>query len=114
MKDKFDGWLAVAGLELIGLIAGAAGAAVSLFLVARTELDDAKKLTPRGKVVTWLAGTVTAAYAGPLIIDSAGLPAKATAGVIFFVGLGGLSLAEALIKQMPDIIKALRVKYLGG
>jgi hypothetical protein len=87
---------------------------VRLFLANRTEADDAKKLTLSGKIVTWLAGTITAAYIGPLIIEAATLPAKATAGVIFFAGLGALSFAEALLKQMPEIIKALRIKFLGG
>lgn len=114
MKDKLDAFLAVAGLEVVGLIAGGLGAFVALCLAARAEQDEVKKLSLPGKIVTWAAGTLTAAYVGPLIMVSVGLPVKATAGVIFVVGLGGMSVAEALIKQLPDLIKALRLKYFGA
>lgn len=114
MKEKIDEFLNLAGLETIGLIAGGLGAAVALFLASRAEQADAKKLSMSGKVMTWIAGTLTAAYVGPLVMVGVGLPVKATAGVIFVVGLGGMSMAEALLKQLPDAVKALRVKYLGG
>lgn len=113
MKEKIDAWLQVAGLELTGLIIGGLGAAVSLALATRAEAQSDKKLTGVGKLVTFFSGTMTAAYCGPLLVIGTGLPDRATSGVIFVTGVGGMVIVEAFLKQSPETIRALRRKFLG-
>ena len=114
MIDKFSQWLSVAGAELLGLISAGLGAAVAIFLAQRSEEDQAKKFTPRGVLLTWIAGTATAKYAGPLVVMLTHMPESTRDGVIFLVGLGGLAAADSILKQLPKITEAIRIKFLGG
>lgn len=99
ISATLDAILASLGLTKGSALGGFFGAVISLRFLE--GLSWWKRLS------TVIAGTFVAAYVTPLIVLLFDLNVKVESGVAFLVGVFGMSLAGAVIKAIPDIIKAV-------
>lgn len=98
--------LTTLGLEKGATIGGFLGALVSLrFLGTLNVWQGATAL---------FSGTIAAAYTTPLVIELATLSAKTTGAISFMIGVFGLVVGAAAVKEVPALIKALIERVKGG
>lgn len=101
-----DSMLAALGLEKGATIGGFLGALVSLrFLGTLNVWQGATAL---------FSGTLAAAYTTPLVLELATLSAKTTGAISFMIGVFGLVVGAAAVKEIPAFIKACVERVKGG
>lgn len=94
------------GLKWVSLVAGFAGAVISLKFI--------DGLSTWQRATTVFCGTVASAYCTPLTIHLLDLSNTTEAPVAFLGGLFGMSIAGALISAIPDWLAAAKQKIFGG
>lgn len=95
------------GLKGVTLLAGFAGAVISLKFIEGQSVPE--------RVTTVIAGALIAAYCTPLTIELLSLSAspRMEGAIAFLGGLFGMSIAGAAIKAIPEWVAAAKAKWLG-
>lgn len=99
-----DAFFASLGLTKTSAIGGFAGSVISLRFL--TDLNIWQRF------VTVLTGTVFAAYITPLAISAFEVSSKHDGTVGFIIGVFGMSIAAAVMKEVPSTIAMAKEKFL--
>lgn len=92
------------GLTKGATIAGFFGALLSLKLIAG--------LTPGQGVLTVFSGMVCAGYVSPFLIHEGWFSHKSENAIAFLIGLLGMIIVAAAVKEIPSAIAMLKEKLL--
>lgn len=97
---------ATAVKSLVGILAPAAGATLSLRF-------NTRDLTARSRALAVVGSFGLAWYIGSAVAHHLALPDPVTHGLMFLLGLFGLNIAATLNDQIPTLITAARRRILG-
>jgi len=98
-------FLSSIGLKTATTVGGFLGALVSLKFIENQTLGQ--------RATTVFAGTVAAAYLAPLIGSWMNASASFEGGMAFLTGVIFMSVMGAILKAAPEIIAAVRKKWIG-
>ena len=99
-----DSVISSLGLKYGSILGGFLGALVSLKFI--------EDLSFTSRATTVFAGTAVSAYLSPTLIIWLEMSSKLEGGIAFLCGLFGMSFTGAVIKAMPDLLTALKEKFL--
>lgn len=94
-----DAILSALGLTKGSVIGGFIGSVISLRFLS--ELNWIQR------IVAVFSGMFIAGYCAPIILNTLDLKPQLEGGIAFLVGLFGMSLAGAVEKAIPEVIKAV-------
>lgn len=92
MSTEITGYF---GIKFATILAGFFGAVISLEYVS--------ELSRWRKCLAILGGAVCASYGAPIIVHFLALPASLEAGIGFFLGLFGMSIAGVVFRTLDRI-----------
>lgn len=96
--------LTTLGLTKATTVAGFFGSLLSLKLIGG--------LTPVQGIVTVISGMLCAAYLSPMTIHEGWFNPKSEGAIAFLIGLLGMSIMAAVVKEVPSVITMMKEKYL--
>jgi hypothetical protein len=90
-------------IGITGLFGFKVATAVAGFLGAVVSLEYVTDLSRWRKGIAILGGAAAASYGAPLLLHFMGLPVSLEAGVGFFLGLFGMSIAGAVFRFLDKV-----------